>query len=145
MCLKTANASGFVVNEPVECYKMLVEWKDKPGLWSPTYSKRYEIGEAYEEAECLMSRSHDGAYTLYHDGFHSCKTLEGVKTYMNEMIMNADEYSLQMIGRLVIVRCSICVGAWCVAGEDDSYHVPGYVSSEIKVEEIVEKMEVLCA
>jgi hypothetical protein len=122
------------------------------GFYSPTYTKNYDIGSSYH---CFNFRSedtfsffvdenyqHDTNCINYFDGFHLCLTRDDAINYMKVMVGNSIE-SLQhdnklgALAYLVIAKCSVPRGGYYIIGEDDMYHIPGLVCSDVKLEEIV--------
>ena len=152
MCLTSNSFIRKVVKEPIECYKVLCFWYDlNDGYYSPSYRKRYEIGKTYHEEEftytldgcnfCADEGYNHGKHFLYHHGFHLCLTNEDAINYLKSITAATIEAGckeeLIQLERIVVVKCSVPFGGSYVMGEDNMYHIPGLVCSDVKIEEIV--------
>ena len=124
MCLRLTSNEKKIADKDVECYKVLSSFEGI--ITSPFIGFHYKLGRLYETAIGEID------FGDIHEGFHSCSTIYGAKTY-------------KTLDTEYIFKCIIPQGATYYEGISmfSFYHIKGYVSDKIIIKEQI-KANKLC-
>lgn len=143
MCLKSKDLIRTIIEEPIECYKVLCVWEDKVGYWSPTFVMQYQIGEEYIDDQFGIDdfESRGDGYGRFYKGFHACLTYNGANEYLDMLLENSDDDDIEKLEAVVIAKCEVPVGGCYCIGEDECSGINALVCNKFKINEIVNRFD----